>query len=561
MVSLLFFPLVSELPSPMHLAPRHGLPLFLGVVLFLLGSTAWGQAPTITTNPASQTNTVGTSVILSVGASGTGPLSYQWYWGAVRLPAATNSTLVVGLFNVLQAGNYLAVVSNALGSATSAPAALTVLGPPVIVTPPSPQATYLGQTATFTVQAAGTAPLTYQWLFRGGPITGATNATLTVTNAAANQAGPISVRVRNAYGTTTSLQADLIVNPWPSTALQIGPITTTNRVQAPVILTANSTETNLSFSVTFNPAVFTNMTFVAERLLGAVLGTRSSLRPAALPEDAVVTLDTSLLSGGNLGVSIAWSQPTLPPGPGRIGWLECDLTEGATNPMAGLLGLSGTPIAGTFGPPLGGTNNLILLPMDPQTVSIGAFSLDRQTGFQQQTLTFANPGNGFVPNTRIAVSNLGNDSLTNLITLANAQGRLVPWLTPYVDLGGIAPAETRECLMQFYVTDRVTTPTPTYSVYSTPGFTLPTPSGSVLPNVTTRWTNGLVLVEFPTSTTYRYYIQYAPTMAGFTNGNFQTSFPPMVGTGSRRQWLDSGPPRTQSPPVEGSRFYRVVETP
>jgi len=50
-------------------------------------------------------------------------------------------------------------------------------------------------------------------------------------------------------------------------------------------------------------------------------------------------------------------------------------------------------------------------------------------------------------------------------------------------------------------------------------------------------------------------------MAGFTNGNFQTSFPPMVGTGSRRQWLDSGPPRTQSPPVEGSRFYRVVETP
>jgi hypothetical protein len=199
--------------------------------------------------------------------------------------------------------------------------------------------------------------------------------------------------------------------------------------------------------------------------------------------------------------------------------------------------------------------------MDPQTVSIGALILDRQTGFQQQTLTFANPGNGFVQNTRIVVSNLGNDSLTNLITLANAQGRLVPWLTPYVDLGGIAPAETRESMMQFYVTDRVTTPTPTYSISATPGFTLPTPSGAVLPNVTTRWTNGLVLVEFPTITAYRYYIQYAPTMSGFTNGNFQTSFPPMVGTGSQRQWLDSGPPRTQSPPVEGSRFYRVVETP
>lgn len=488
-------------------------------------------------------------------------MSFQWYWGGVRLPSATNSTLVIGLFNVLQAGNYLAVVSNALGSATSAPAALTVLGPPVIVTPPSPQATYLGEDATFTVQAAGTAPLTYQWLFQGGAITGATNATLTVTNAAANQNGSISVRVRNVYGIATSIQASLIVNPWPAPALQIGPVSTTNRVQAPVLFTANSTETNLSFSVTFNPAVFTNMTFVPERLLGGLFGARPSVRPSALPEDAVVTLDTSLLSDGNLGVSIGWSKPALPPGPGRIGWLECDLAPGATNAMAGLLGLIGSPVPGTFGPPLGGTNALILLPMDPQTVSISAFGLDRQTGFQQQTFTFANPGNGFVQNTRIVVSNLGNDSLTNLITLANSQGRLVPWLTPYVDLGGIAPSETREAVMQFYVTDRVTTPTPSYSIYGTPGFTPPTPSGAVLPNVTTRWTNGLVLVEFPTVLAHRYYIQYAPTMAGFTNGTFKTSYPPMVGTGSQRQWLDSGPPRTQSPPVEGSRFYRVVETP
>ena len=544
----------------MHLAPRHGLSLCLGIVLFWIGPRGWAQAPIVTTSPASQTNTVGSSALLSVGATGTAPLSYQWYWGGVRLPAGTNSTLVIGLFNVLQAGNYFAVVSNALGSATSAPAALTVLGPPVIVTPPSPQATYLGQNASFTVQAAGTAPLTYQWLFRGGPITGATNSTMTVTNAVASQSGPISVQVRNAYGVTTSIQASLTVNPWPAPALQIGPVSTTNRVQAPVLFTANSTETNLSFSVTFNPAVFTNMTFVAERLLGGAPGARPSLRPTALPADAAVTLDTSLLAGGSLGVSIAWSKPTLVPGPGRIGWLECDLAQGATNAMAGLLGLVGTPVPGSFGPPISGTNDLVLLPMDPQIVSIGGFQLDRQTGFQEQTLFFANPGNGFVQNTRISVSKLGNDSLTNLIALANSQGLLVPWLTPYVDLGGIAPAETREALMQFYVTDRITTPTPTYSVYGTPGFTPPTPSGAVLPNVMTRWTNGLVLVEFPTLLAYRYYIQYATNMAGFTNGNFQTSFPSMVGTGSQRQWLDSGPPRTQSPPVEGSRFYRVIET-
>ena len=29
---------------------------------------------------------------------------------------------------------------------------------------------------------------------------------------------------------------------------------------------------------------------------------------------------------------------------------------------------------------------------------------------------------------------------------------------------------------------------------------------------------------------------------------------------SRIQWLDTGPPKTQTPPENGSRFYRVLET-
>jgi hypothetical protein len=104
--------------------------------------------PAITTEPASQTNSVGSNVLFSVTATGTAPLSYQWQAG----PGGTYTNLVDGpqvtgsASNVLMIASvttnwalaYQVIVSNSAGSVTSTPSAtLTVSIPPVISTNPA----------------------------------------------------------------------------------------------------------------------------------------------------------------------------------------------------------------------------------------------------------------------------------------------------------------------------------------------------------------------------------------------------------------------------------------
>jgi hypothetical protein len=65
-------------------------------------------------------------VSFSVTAGGTPPLSYQWFHGTSLLSEQTATTLTVTNLQTTDAGTYQVVVSNAFGTMTSAPAALTV---------------------------------------------------------------------------------------------------------------------------------------------------------------------------------------------------------------------------------------------------------------------------------------------------------------------------------------------------------------------------------------------------------------------------------------------------
>jgi uncharacterized delta-60 repeat protein len=103
------------------------------------------------------------------------------------------------------------VVSNGLGSATSAVGTLTVIDPVIAVQPVS-QLGQLGQTLTLSVTAAGTAPFAYQWWKDGAALAGDTGASLTLTNLQAPDAGDYSVVVSNQYGSVTSAAALLAVN-------------------------------------------------------------------------------------------------------------------------------------------------------------------------------------------------------------------------------------------------------------------------------------------------------------------------------------------------------------
>jgi hypothetical protein len=86
-------------------------------------------------------------------------------------------------------------------------------GPPVIARQPFCQTTSAGTTVTLAVTTITSPPLSYQWRLNGTNIVGATNATLTLTNVQAPNAGSYSVLVSNPRGSVTSSTALLAINP------------------------------------------------------------------------------------------------------------------------------------------------------------------------------------------------------------------------------------------------------------------------------------------------------------------------------------------------------------
>jgi hypothetical protein len=82
--------------------------------------------------------------------------------------------------------------------------------PPFIITQPQNQLVTAGSNASFTVVAAGTPPLRYQWRFKGAAIPDATDATLTVLHVGADDEGEYDVVISNEVGSTTSTPAQIL---------------------------------------------------------------------------------------------------------------------------------------------------------------------------------------------------------------------------------------------------------------------------------------------------------------------------------------------------------------
>ncbi len=173
--------------------------------------------PTITTQPANQTVTAGQTATFTVVASGTAPLSYQWQKNGANIAGATTASYTTPVTTTAASGStFDVVVSNTAGSVTSAAVTLTVTAAavaPTITTQPTNQTVTAGQTATFTVVAAGTAPLSYQWLKNGVNIAGATSASYTTpVTTTADNGSTFRVVVTNTAGTVASSAATLTVN-------------------------------------------------------------------------------------------------------------------------------------------------------------------------------------------------------------------------------------------------------------------------------------------------------------------------------------------------------------
>jgi hypothetical protein len=178
------------------------------------------SAPTITTQPSSPNVAPGTSATLTVAATGTSPLNFQWYQGAVEntsTPVGTNSSTFTTppLHATTQ---YWVRVSNSCGGANSIQVTVTV-GQCVgvnIVSFPTAVSVALGEGATLNVTTSGNAPVTYQW-YQGEspsqttPVAGGTNASLPVGPFLTPGTFRYWVRVQNQCGHANSATVVLTV--------------------------------------------------------------------------------------------------------------------------------------------------------------------------------------------------------------------------------------------------------------------------------------------------------------------------------------------------------------
>jgi glucose/arabinose dehydrogenase len=190
-------------------------------------------APAITTQPASRTVAVGTPVTFSVSASGATPLGYQWRRNGANIAGATAQDYTIAAAAVADNGaRFSVVVSNALGSATSADAVLTVTGnqaPTATIVQPAAGTTYAGGTViaysgTGSDPESGSLPasaFTWQVDFHHdthshpfiAPTSGATSGSFTIPTTgetAANVWYRIYLTVRDSAGLTHTTQRDVL---------------------------------------------------------------------------------------------------------------------------------------------------------------------------------------------------------------------------------------------------------------------------------------------------------------------------------------------------------------
>lgn len=220
-----------------------------GTVVSNAATLTLATAAAISSQPQGSSRYVGQTATFNVVGQGTAPLAYQWKKDGVDIPGANSATYVTGVLSLLDNGSVFTVqVSNAFGTVLSGNAGLSVTEAPVaaaVTTPPSSQSVVEGGSATFTVVAQGTAPVTYQWRKNGADIPGAVSSTLLLTGVALSQNGEqYSCFVQNAYGQAVSSPALLTVtSATVAPQITLPPQSTTVNEGAPAFFSVAATGT------------------------------------------------------------------------------------------------------------------------------------------------------------------------------------------------------------------------------------------------------------------------------------------------------------------------------
>ena len=169
--------------------------------------------PGIFAQPQSRTVFPFNSASFSINAASLTPLQYQWRLNGGNIGGANGPNYTIGSVQPGDAGDYTVLVTDSVGTVTSAAARLTVLLHPIFTLEPvSKTIVYQPPTSTaFSASATSSTLIHFQWLFNGAPIAGATSATLTLNNVQPSDAGNYAVTATDSFGSITSSNATLTV--------------------------------------------------------------------------------------------------------------------------------------------------------------------------------------------------------------------------------------------------------------------------------------------------------------------------------------------------------------
>jgi len=173
-------------------------------LLSCLPSLAFATGPTITVQPQPAYVIQGNTTTLSVTATATGGITYQWELNGASIPGANASTLTIANFQQNESGNYDVVVTSGGVSIKSAQVSLTIVTPPTIsAASVTAIAAVKGQAFWIYPSVNGSYPMTYTWTQDGNVLASQTNSYFYDT-ATATSAGTYVLTATNSGGTATS---------------------------------------------------------------------------------------------------------------------------------------------------------------------------------------------------------------------------------------------------------------------------------------------------------------------------------------------------------------------
>jgi autotransporter-associated beta strand protein len=206
---------------------------------YTIDDSTGGQINLVVTHPVTITSQpAGTNVVeeeaftVSVSATGTAPLHYQWYYTnathttATEISGANGSSYTVSSAQPSDTAYYWVVVTNDYNSVTSSVAYVLVAATPPVLSGPTNQTVIVGHNATLTATRTSGAPAPgYQWYFGTSPtwtmltddgshISGSTTLSLTITNVQyPTEQGTYSIVASNKAGMYTNSGVLTVIVP------------------------------------------------------------------------------------------------------------------------------------------------------------------------------------------------------------------------------------------------------------------------------------------------------------------------------------------------------------